>query len=51
LGGRIHIFVDKLNKPKFYSGRSEEQIQVREFLLSFGAESFVFQFVINKFKD
>jgi len=28
-----------------------EQIEVRECLLSFGAESFVFQFAIQKFKD
>jgi len=27
------------------------QKEVREFLLSFGAESFVFQFAIQKFKD
>jgi len=29
----------------------KEQIEVRECLLSFGAESFVFQFAIQKFKD
>jgi hypothetical protein len=29
----------------------EEQIEVREFLLLFGAESFVFQFAIKKFED
>jgi hypothetical protein len=28
-----------------------EQIEVREYLLSFSAESFVFQFAIQKFKD
>ena len=28
-----------------------EQIEVRECLLSFGAESFFFQFAIQKFKD
>jgi len=28
----------------------EEQIEVRECLLSFGAESFVFQFAIQKYK-
>jgi len=42
---------DNLNKSKFYSGRNEEQIEVRECLLSFGAESFVFQSAIQKFKD
>jgi hypothetical protein len=30
---------------------SEEQIEVRECLLSFGAESFVFQVVIQKLND
>ena len=41
---------EKLNKSKFYSGRNKEQIEVRECLLSFGAESFVFQFAIHKYK-
>ena len=36
---------------KFYSGRNQEQIEVRECLLPLGAEPFVFQFVIQKFKD
>jgi hypothetical protein len=40
-----------LKKSKFYTGRKEEQIEVRECLLSFGAESFVFQFAIQKLKD
>jgi len=44
-------FGNNLNKSKFYSGRNYEQIEVREYLLSFGAESFVFQFAIQKFKD
>jgi len=30
---------------------ANEQIEVRECLLLFGAESFVFQFAIQKFKD
>jgi len=38
-------------QPNFYSGRNEEQIEVREYFLSFGAESFVFQFAIQKYKD
>jgi hypothetical protein len=37
----IHVFVNKLNETKFYSGRNKEQIEVREYLLSFGADSFV----------
>jgi hypothetical protein len=32
-------------------GRSYEQIEVGECLLSFGAEAFVFPFVIQKLKD
>ena len=39
-----------LNKSKFYSGRNYEQIEERECSLSFGAESFVFNFAIQKFK-
>jgi len=35
----------------FREGRNEELIQVRECMLSFGAESFVFQFVTQKYKD
>ena len=38
-----------MNRSKFYSGRNEEQIEVRECLLSFGAEYFVFQFAIQKY--
>jgi len=34
-------------RSKFYSGRNWEQTEVRECLLSFGAESFVFQFAIQ----
>ena len=32
-------------------GRNEEQIEVRECLLTFGAGSLVFEFAIQKFKD
>jgi hypothetical protein len=38
-------------QSKFYSGRNYEQIEVRECLLSFGAESSVFQCAIQKFKN
>ena len=34
-----------LTKSIFYSGRNQEQIEVRKCLLSFGAESFFLQFV------
>ena len=42
---------NNLNKSKIYSGRNSEEFEVRECLLSSGAESFVFQFAIQKFKD
>jgi len=48
--GRVQIFWNNFNKTKFYSGRNYEQNEVRECLLSCGAESFVFQFAIQKFK-
>ena len=40
----------RLKQSKFYSGRNYEQIEVRECLLSFGAESFVFRFVSKNIK-
>ena len=42
---------EKPNESKFYSGRNYGQIEVRECLLTFGAESFVFQVAIQKYKD
>jgi hypothetical protein len=35
----------------FYSRRNQERVEVRERLLSFGAEALVFWFAIQKFKD
>ena len=32
---RVHMFGNNLNESKFYSGRNEEQIEVRKSLLSF----------------
>jgi len=49
--GHVLGFGNNVNKSKFYSGRNYEQIEVRECLLLFGEESFVFQFAIQKFKD
>jgi ubiquinone biosynthesis protein COQ9 len=37
---------ENLNESKYCSGRNYEQIEVRECLLSFGAECLVFQFAI-----
>ena len=45
------MFENKLNESKFDSGRNQEKIEVRECLLIFDEESFVFQFAIQKFKD
>jgi hypothetical protein len=45
------IFGNNFNKSKFYSGKNLELIEIRECLLSFGAESFVFQCAIQKFKN
>jgi len=40
-----------LVNQKFWSRNSYEQVEVRECSLSFGREYFVFQFVIQKYKD
>jgi hypothetical protein len=48
---RVWVGKNLSDESKFYSGRSLEQTEVRECLLSFSAESFVFQFAIQKFKD
>jgi hypothetical protein len=45
----IYIYNNRLTQ---LSGRNKEQIEARESLLvSFGAESFGFQFYIQKYKD
>ena len=44
---RVKIFRNNSKESKFYSGRNSEQIEFGECLLSFGAESFVFQFPIK----
>jgi hypothetical protein len=49
-GRRVQIFGNNFNKSKFYSGRNKEQFEIRECLLSFGAESFVFQFADKNIK-
>jgi len=45
MSGRICIL-----KSKFHTWRNQEQIKVTECLLSYGAELFVFQFAIQKYK-
>jgi hypothetical protein len=46
----VEVFGNNLNKSKLHRGRNSEHIEVREFFLSFGSETFVFQFAIQKFK-
>ena len=45
------IFGNNFNDSKLYPGRSQEQIEVGECLLLFGAEALVLPFVIQKLKD
>jgi hypothetical protein len=40
-----------LTNKKFSLGKNKNQIEVRECFLSFGTESFVLEFAIQKFKD
>jgi hypothetical protein len=42
----VHVPKIRVSESKFYEGINEEQIEVRECLLSFGAEYFVFQFAV-----
>jgi hypothetical protein len=52
--GLVVIILGKnINKSKFYSGRNSEQIEVRECLLSFGAEytCIVFQSAIQDIQN
>ena len=45
------LFWNNLNKSKFHLWRKWEQIEVRQYLLLFGAEYFVFRFAVQKYKD
>ena len=45
------MFRKNLKESKFSSGRNYEQIEVKEFLLSIGVESFVLQCAIKNYKD
>jgi len=47
--GNLHFSLAKVTFIKTVG--KTDQIEVRKFLLSFGAESFVFQFAIQKCKD
>jgi hypothetical protein len=48
----LELFYSGLPTEMLYNSRkNEEQIEVREFWLSFGAETFGFQFSIQLFKD
>jgi len=45
------MFCKKPDESKFDSGRNKKQIEVRECLLPFHAESFIFQFTIQTYKE
>jgi hypothetical protein len=45
------MFGKNLNESKFYTGRNYEETKIKECFLSFGAESFVIQFAIQRYKD
>jgi hypothetical protein len=51
MGAAVKYLGTTIIKSKFHSRRNEEQIEVRECLLSFSAESSVFQFATQKYKD
>ena len=54
LGNHSSLREEQVSQRNFWlqaGRRNSEQIEVRECLLLFGAESFVFQFAIQKFKD
>jgi len=40
-----------LTNQNFIQEKIKSMLEVREWLLSFGAEYFVFQFAVQKFKD
>jgi hypothetical protein len=40
--GTAQIFENKLNESKLYSGINRDKTEIREYLLSLVAESFVF---------
>jgi hypothetical protein len=48
--GRVQIFVNDLKRSIFYSGKNEEHFEIRECVLSFGAESLVFRFANENLK-
>jgi hypothetical protein len=50
-GGTVQIFGNGLDKSEFLSAKNYEQIELWECFLSFSAESFVFQFAIQRCKD
>ena len=42
------IWDQNIHESIFFSGRNYEQVEVREFLLSFSTEYFVFHFAVQK---
>ena len=44
------MFGNNRDASRFHSGRNQDQIEVRECLLTFSTECFVFQFAIQKYE-
>jgi len=44
-------FLNNFNESKFYSRRNQKKIEIREFLISFGTEFFVFNFPFQNIKS
>jgi hypothetical protein len=45
--GTFQLFGNNLKKSKLHTRRNRQHIEVRECVLSFGAERFVFQFAVQ----
>jgi hypothetical protein len=45
--GTVQVFGNSLKKSKLYTIRNRQHIEIRECLLSFGAECFVLQFAVQ----
>jgi hypothetical protein len=51
MGETVKMFGKNFKESEFYLGKNQEQTEIMECLLSFGAEPFIFQFAIQKYKD
>jgi len=48
--GKVQIFGNDINKRKLHLWRNYEQIYLRDWLLLFRPDSFVFPFAVQKYK-